>query len=598
MPRIAPRPYVGDLYAPLSHMIGDGTADTPVDPAMTGTWVDDVDARRLLAYQALSALAENSRRYWLPATMWDRPTELNSRGELVAIGRSAAEQYREYGGPQTLVEHTRALVLGDDQTIVVPDAAPLPDLDDGQEPTDDRRALEAQQAAAAVVEDWLTDWADRVQLRAKILDGEEDTIGRGDGVYVLGWSDNGRRPRLRVYEPGLFFPDWASIDSPEYIAAGWDDDDFPPILHLAWQVKRGDVDYLHRITYRMRRIGEATLNLDGTTSWPTHAYPWGDSGWVCTYAVAEWRLDRLRRDADLYRLTPADPGGTVVVAERDLGVDFPPIVHVPNDVPGGRRFGRSILLKVAQLLDDLGSGDTDLAINAELVASSPFVTTGVAGLTAQGGPGAHYELPEGATAGLVDTSRSLDALIKYDDHLADLLAVRSRIGDALLGRIKPNEVPSGYALRLGFAAANRLKEELRLVRDHKFALLLRMAVRMAQAAAVLPAGPTPAMYLELGASLPADRAATIEEVKALLSTKPPSISQLTAVRMLQAVGLPIEDAEAEVDQIRREDIEGANTLVDATGNPADAYDYLERAPAAAQPAPGAPPAPALPAPQL
>jgi hypothetical protein len=159
-------------------MIGDGTADTPVDPATTHTWVDDVDARRLLAYQALSALTENSRRYWLPTTMWDRPTELNSRGELVAVGRSAAEQYREYGGPLTLVEHTRALVLGDDQTIVVPDAAPLPDLDDGEEPNEDRRALEASREAAAAVAAGGGQFESRVRRRV-VRGGLPSRISRG-----------------------------------------------------------------------------------------------------------------------------------------------------------------------------------------------------------------------------------------------------------------------------------------------------------------------------------------------------------------------------------------------------------------------------------
>jgi hypothetical protein len=103
------------------------------------------------------------------------------------------------------------------------------------------------------------------------------------------------------------------------------------------------------------------------------------------------------------------------------------------------------------------------------------------------------------------------------------------------------------------------------------------------------------MHLELGAALPADRAATSEEVKARLSTRPPALSPLTAVRKRQAVGRPSADAEAEGDPIRREDLEGANTLVDATGNPADAYGYLERVAAAAPPAP---PGPTLPPPTL
>jgi hypothetical protein len=299
--------------------------------------------------------------------------------------------------------------------------------------------------------------------------------------------------------------------------------------------------------------------------------------WRCLYRVDEWLTDRIPADVDLYGLGPNTPSHKAVVDEVDLGIDFIPVVMLPNDVPGQRRFGRSLFSRVAQLLDDIAGADTDLSVNGELVASSPVVTTGISGVELEGGPGARWEMPTGATAGLIDTSRSLDALIKLGTQLMERLAVNIRFGQALLGRIKPNEVPSGYALRLGFAPAEQLMREMRLVRDVKYPLVLKFAVRIAQVGGVLPPGPTPQLVMQLGNSLPADRAATITEVKDLLSAH--AISPHTATLMLQAVGLPIEDIELELERIRQEMVDAAAKLVEATGNVGDAYHYLGVQPA-------------------
>src|SRR6266550_276500 len=112
---------------------------------------------------------------------------------------------------------------------------------------------------------------------------------------------------------------------------------------------------------------------------------------------------------------------------------------------------------------------------------------------------------------------------------------------------------------------------MRVVRDRKYPLLLKFALRLAQANRVLPGGPTPAARLLLGASMPADRAAAIQEVVELLGGGSggkgrPAISIQTAVRMLIAAGLPIDSAEQEVERIQRAMFEQAVQLVEATGD--------------------------------
>lgn len=569
---VRPQEFTHDLYAPIAHLIGDGSPATTVAPGLTPAWADAVDSRRLLAYRALSAMHDNARRFWLSPMLWHSAPVTLDNGQITDGGKSPAEQFREYGHAGLLVDTARALVLGDEQVIRCPAAAPLEDLALGEdeEPPAGRAAAEADQARAAEAEDFLVTWAAREQLEAKLLELEGHAQAEGDGLALVSWSDSGRRPRLRVYDPGFYFPDWSAIDEPYYVAAGWDDDDFPPRIHLAWEYDDDDeVRWLRRETWELRLVGEP----DPITGVLAEAvYPWGSSRWVCWHWVDEWRTDRMKSGRKLYALRAGEDGHRVVRAALKLPIDFIPGVHLTNDYAGGRRFGRSILLRVAQLLDDLSGGDTDLAINAETVASSSLVTTGTMGLQAEGGPAAHYELPLGGSAGLIDTSRSLDALLKYGEQLLSTLGINSRLGPALLGRIKPNEVPSGIALRLGFAPAQRLLHELRLVRHAKLPLIPKMAYRLAQAAGVIPSGPTPQILLELGASLPADRAAIVEEVVKLLDEH--AISTVTAVRMLVAAGLPIDDAEEEVARIRSEDTTGAGELVDATGRTADAYGYL------------------------
>jgi hypothetical protein len=76
-----------------------------------------------------------------------------------------------------------------------------------------------------------------------------------------------------------------------------------------------------------------------------------------------------------YELTPDGRE----VNDLDIGIDFVPVIHVPNTPSGSKHFGRSLLLSVAQLLDDIGFADSDLAASSEFVGNTPVVTTGGTG---------------------------------------------------------------------------------------------------------------------------------------------------------------------------------------------------------------------------
>lgn len=551
------RPFVNDTYTPLNRWpdLGDGTTRPPA----AQTWVDDVDARRLAAYRLLAAYRNNAARYYLPDTLWQRPEIVTGDGKSIERDLAPAEKLREYGDPALLVDQARSLLLGEEQRVHVPDAAPLPD--------DATEEQQATQAFAQLFLDRLDEWADVEDLWLKLVEEEENAVGDGDGVLVLGWDDVRQRPRLRVYDPGFYFPD----------LTGDDDDDYPAVVHVAWEWedKTRNRAMLRRLTWRL-------VDLPAGES---RTYAWTPEGATATQTVlfseGDWDLGRLRGSDDVYQLNPnaaewrevrLRDGSVQVQHDVDLRLDFLPVVHVPNDAAGARHFGRSLLLRVAGILDDLANADTDLAASSAVVGNTPLVTTGGGPGNLPMGPGARLDMPPGGDAKFLDTSRNLTAQTGYVEQLLDRLSVNTRLAAALLGRVKPNEVPSGYALELGFAATRSLIREMRGVRAGKFALLLKMAARMYQAADLLPAGVTPRCEVAFGPYLPADKASAVDLVKALLPVH--GISVHTAVLILQSAGLPVEDAQDEVARIRAEWAEAALQIFEATGNSAEAASWL------------------------
>lgn len=567
------RRFTHDLYAPLNFRsaLGDGIERPPDVPE----WIPDDEARRVAAYALLRAYLDGCSRYYLPDALWQKPASVLTEpltGQ-VEIGKSAAEKYREYGDARLLIEQGIALVLGESQELVIPDAQPLPD----DAPDADRAA----QTAAVVFDEWLQDWADTERLWLRLHECEEDAQALGDGVLVLGWDAEAARPRLRKYDAESYFP---------VLSGDQDADEFPNRVHFAWcELLPNRDELLHRLTYDRRRLP------DGATRRYAYA-PDVDSPWAVYQTHATWVLSKVRGSTSLLDLSESSatflttPDGTQI-RNLDIGVDFVPVVHVPNTPGGGRHFGRSLLLPVAQLLDDLGFADSDLAVSSEVVGNTPLVLTGGAGGQAlDRGPGSQWNLPAGGDARLLDTSGVLTGQIGYVGHLLDRLSVNTRLPAALLGRVKPNEVPSGFAMSLGFASARALVSKLRLVRAEKHPLIPKFAMRFAQVNGKLPEGETPRAEIELGPYLPEDVAAAIDRVKTLLGTAGgrPAISTHTAVQILVNAGLPIDDATAEVEKIHAESFAAAVQLLEATGDETAVRKFLGLDSAAAPPTPTPP----------
>lgn len=530
---MSPRPFINDQYAALRFkraVFGDPNQERPNVTNMS--WVDDFDARRLAAYDLLGAYRNNAASNFLPNPAPMRLRQIIAEaqtGELVDVPDYRDKQ-REYGDAGLLVLTGRSLLLGDDQTLHVPDTE---DADDNGQPTEPAKR-------ATMFAEWLAEFADTAGLLLHLHGMELNAVGDGDGVLALGWDSERGRPTIRKYDPGWYFPDLT--DDPL---------DWPTTVHVAWEVSKGGKQWLRRQTW---------------TLVPTDA-PWkpaysdkADATVRCWYYDRLFDLGKLRDGDTVYSLPLGEGEGRDPV---DMPIDFLPVLHTPNTADDATVFGRSLLLWLAQVLDDLMGADSDLAENSSLVGSSPMVTKGVAGALPVG-PGAKLDLPMDGDARLLDTSRSLDALIKYDTHLLDRLAVNSRIAAALLGRINTGDASSGIMLDLRFRATANLVREMRLIRDVKYPLLLKMLMRLAQAYQVLPAGPTPRAELRLGPYLPADKTGTAARVAQLLPVHGMSVQ--TAVQELMEAGFAIDDAEAEVDRIKAEWGALAVEAVEATGD--------------------------------
>jgi hypothetical protein len=562
-----------DLYAPLSHKepLKNGTRAT-----LAPSWVPEDHWRRLTAYKILASYGLNCAREFLPST----------------VSEKSRNDRREYGDADLLVDRIRAGVLGDEPELVVdgadvdppdePDIPPAPEAVEGEGPEAEvrRRIFDSQmarwreQADTAVEEweqtwtklpalqdrqQWLQDWADAEGYWAKLHEGEGDTVELGDGVYTLAWSAKAKRPVMRVYDPGFYFPALTDDET---------DEDFPSKVHLAWEFEKDAKQYIRRLTWELVDVEARTLPWNSEASTTT-----------CLFSDGTWPLKEIGPNG-LYDLGDsaaewAQTEDGVEARGLDLGIDFLPVVHVPNTPASRTHFGASALLVIAQLLDDIHRSDTNVQKAADLAAGPMVAMFGAGGtedteIAIQ--PGTGFKFPKDGRMDVLDLSAGLQQIMASNDSLRDLLSVNGRVPKAVLGRIDASEAPSGVALALSFSPFSQLVGAFRMTREAKHSLLLKFVQRLAQAGNVLPSGENPRARLAFGSYLPTDRAAVVEETTKLLQGK--AISTQTAVQGLVSAGFAIEDARGEVDRIHGENGAAAKDIADATGSEQAAADFL------------------------
>ncbi|MGW0992022.1 hypothetical protein ACWD5V_01615 [Streptomyces sp. NPDC002523] len=529
------RQFVIDAWSWLNYkpvMAEAGRPGSRAFPELTRTWVPPHDLRRLAAYKVLASY------------------DNNQAGQLAAVGGDAsALERRELGDAANLVDTALGYLLGSEQKVAV----------EGAEHADEETSTPGA-AEAAAVQDRLRKWADKELLTFRVQQAERAAVLLGDSVMVLAWNPEKQRPTLRVYDPGFFFPHWDD-----------EDDDFPRKVHLAWELPADDDAGLkarvRRVTYELGPISEDGEE-EGDGSAGARTYPWEPgrtSNVTCYLTDAEWLLEDLKNGETLDQLPMGKAafrvrGDGTELNRLDLMIDFVPVVHVANTIPdGGEHWGRSVLARVLQALDELAATDSDSSA-ASATTGTPII--GLAGARlpvdrATGRPqelevkaGAVWQLGETGRMDALDTSPQLAELRARVDHLLERIAANSRVTAAGLGTLDATEVPSGYALKLALGPLDALIGMMRLAREHKYRLLFKMVQRLYQAgrAEGWTAGETMPTRLAWAPHTPTDRGAVLEEVVKAYGAGVLSLE--TAVAMLMEAGYPIRDASQEVEQIR------------------------------------------------
>lgn len=596
MTEIRPGDYINDIYAPLNGfaiMRDAGTARR--FPALAGQWLPRSQMRRLTAYQVLDAMRNNAVAQYLDG---------------------ATTEHREYGDANRIVQRTVDGIVSEEMApfapaaVEAPPAAPiLPDRPDepGEDASDlDKRIyqrqlarwqVDAAQAVTAWEEAWpiydrarhvhteANQWWLRQRVTGKLRQSETDgSVTLGDGVLVLGIVDGQPDPVLRVYEPDAYFPDLAENGR-----------DYPTTVRFVWEEKQDEdaekpTEVLFKHVYEVLPIVEGgdvvfdaagrpspvmktdtiddTVHPDGNGGWEIRrVLPWHAPGeyttTACMFSAYEWE----KGDAGDWNGLDESRTRAAVTYRADLGYDEVPVVHVPNEEDSANHFGRSVLLHPAQLLVDVGQSDRD-NLKASQLAALPIATTDtekdISGLAMQ--PGRVWPIP----AETLDMSGQLDALFAFNEKLRDRLGTVSGVNAVVLGTIDRDI--AGITLKLLLGPFEQMIATLRITRQTKYSVLLKLWQRMAMITGQVEGGATVPLEVAFGPITPTDAAAVIEQVTALLDAK--AVSRVTGLRMLIGAGLPIDDAEKELAAIASTDFEGANLLSAALDDERPSFDYL------------------------
>ena len=537
-----------DQWTPMSFKRTLGNKRVAGQTWFSPTWVGD-HSRRLTAYKILQAYVDNSAREFLQETDEDKK-----------------DAHREYGDAALIVNTILAALLGENQQIVVEGAdgwdAVAGEAVEGADP--------ATAEAAWKLQEWLREWAKDERLPLKMLETERNAISLGDGVYTVGVSNPKQRVRARVFDPQFYFP----------VLDDGNEDEYPTKVHLAWELETANKQ--KRI---LRRITWEIVEVEGLN----RSLPWNDkpTNQTCLMSDGTWELDlgapQTVEDLTLSKVKWATytdaQGNEVEFKDVDLGIDFVPVVHVPNTVSLLNHYGRSSLSTVLQILDDISNADTDLNNASSTTGTPPVVLRGASmGATKPTyGAGKIWEVNSDGGLEVLDTSKALDALLKYTEALLQRMSVNARVPESVLGRVKIDGQLAGVTLALSFGPLGSMIKEMRLVREEKYPLLLKFVWRMALSAGWegVPEEWFPTQ-VEFGAYLPQDQNAAVDIVSKLLATDPPGISIETSVRILVNAGLPIDNALEEVSRITGRDFKGAQELLDATGDEDAVFEYLGR----------------------
>lgn len=587
-----------DQWSPLDHKAGMGGNDDGDSEFEIPSHVSDFDDRRLRAYQILGSYLETVARNFV------RPPE----GETL---EDFAGAWREYGDAGLMVQRTASAINGEspsvgikdgDQTVPprpIFDPAPVDPATDGVERSDaELRIAQAEYAAVvpvweenanaaiehwtSVVEEvpklqererWLQQWAEDEDYIGKVLECEEEWIvGLGDGVYVYGWDPDRMRPTVEIFPPDAYFPILDDV-RPSV---------FPKRVHLIWGFVDTETedDMIRRLTWELLPLDPNHPNYDASVDLSASVKYLGENDGeqteACFFTDEIWLADNFEEtDQPLgggeAQLVQVIAGGEPEPALRvPTGLDFIPLVHQPNTLSrSDRHFGRSMIVRGAQLLDEIAGSDTDQSLAGQWAARPPVAASDLPPGTTEVGltPGVAVELGEKGNLFVVDMAKNLEGLLQRDANLRRTLSVVLQVPEGIVGRVDASDVPSGIAFVLSFTSFEQLIERFRMARAGKHSLGMKMVQRIAIQNDDPTIGGDPVALpaeFRFGPYMPQDLVGMANAVKILWDAF--MIDIKTGMEMLEPVGVPYGDRDAVESSIRERFGQFASEVFDATGS--------------------------------
>ena len=581
-----------DQYSPLDHKAGMAEPAAAFPP-----WAAE-HARRLMAYRILAAYCRDVARLFL------RP-DPDEPGK--------ADNWQEFGDAALVASRIASSVLGEEPGVMVVGAdATIPDEPDippEPEPPGEglseagariaQRVFEEasrvwEETADQIIDRWLEDrsdlqrllarqdalqeWAEEEALIAKIIENEHRHIcPLGDGVYVLGWDAGNGRPSIEIFEPDAYYP---VLDTRQR--------GFPAKVHLAWQYTETgsdgkDTEFVRRLTYELLSLEEAAEEGLDIGSAPSYLGP--DEEWTHACFLSDGTVEAAEFEqvdapvlSKVVWATEVDADGNEVELNRaPLGLDFMPVVHVPNSLSEIYHFGDSVLVALPQLLDEIAASDTDESMSSRWAARPPLVISGfsASGESIDITPGKAIKASEKGGLSTVELAANLREIRERGGGLRDLLAVIGQTPNGILGRIDASDVPSGVTLALSFTPFKFMIELLRLARARKYGLVPKFVQRIGIVNGYEPFLADPVVYpggIRFGAFMPQDLAGSATVITQLRSAG--VMGQQTGIRMAKEAGAPIEDVHTEFLAAREEMGETADRITSALEDPKYAAEFL------------------------
>lgn len=480
----------------------------------TNSWIPLEHRRRLAAYKVYAAVYNNSHKNFM-----------QRQGIL------------EFGDAALVADTLRDALIGVSGIKITADD------------------LETNKTSQAKV-DRLRKWWREELMDSKVFENETNCTVLGDSVYRLRMSNKvGKKKTVKVdtFDPGFFFPDF-------------DDDGDLSKVHLAWEE-----EYLTNTGEKDTRVYKETYSLYDNKCFVTAGY---------YQAMREGRIgDEWFNLDDLELISYKVDASGVVYDNVDLQIDFIPIIYIPNINVQGEPFGKSDLAKALDIFSEIANSNTDMAANTSLLGSPPLVLKSDASYggdvdedgqprVTTVGPGQVIEVGPTGDAFLLEVHNMNTAIDSYLKGLDKRLFEVTRATKLAAGKMEGSVIPSGISLRLMQNPLVQATLPKRILRTHKFLLLLKFVQKLLakfgepEDMKVFADEDYSHIDVEFSDIFPTDRSQAINDLAVAYTAG--FLSLETAVRMGNRLGIDIDDVKKEVERIKKER-EEMNTFVNTDG---------------------------------